>query len=157
MLASTATFEGRVAGANLFGIKLVKESKRNIGIYSTYIAGLALGVAGLTETAASEEGFEIVTGMAGGADRHPGKFEDTSNIKLKLIFARDRGSILGAEVAGGKSVGEITNILGLAIQKRLTASELFTVQFGTHPHLTASPVGYQIVKAAEDALAKLTK
>jgi NADPH-dependent 2,4-dienoyl-CoA reductase/sulfur reductase-like enzyme len=157
MLASTATFEGRVAGANLFGIKLVKESKRNIGIYSTYIAGLALGVAGLTETAASEEGFEIVTGMAGGADRHPGKFEDTSNIKLNLIFARDRGSILGAEVAGGKSVGEITNILGLAIQKRLTASELFTVQFGTHPHLTASPVGYQIVKAAEDALAKLTK
>jgi len=31
------------------------------------------------------------------------------------------------------------------------------VQFGTHPHLTASPVGYQIVKAAEDALAKLVK
>ncbi|MGC9373098.1 MAG: FAD-dependent oxidoreductase [Thermovirgaceae bacterium] len=157
MLASTATFEGRVAGANLFGIKLVKESKRNIGIYSTDLAGLALGVAGLTETAASEEGFEIVTGMAGGVDRHPGKFEDTSNIRLKLIFARDRGSILGAEVAGGKSVGEMTNILGLAIQKRLTASELFAVQFGTHPHLTASPVGYQIVKAAEDALAKLAK
>lgn len=157
MLASTATFDGRVAGANLFSIKIVKECKRNIGIYSTDIAGLALGVAGLTETAASEEGFEIVTGMAGGVDRHPGKFEDTSNVKLKLIFARDRGSILGAELAGGKSVGEMTNILGLAIQKRLTASELFTFQFGTHPHLTASPVGYQIVKAAEDALAKLVK
>lgn len=157
MLASTATFDGRVAGANLFGIKLVKESKRNIGIYSTDIAGLALGVAGLTETAAAEEGFDVVTGMAGGVDRHPGKFEDTSNVKIKLIFARDRGSILGAELAGGKSVGEMTNILGLAIQKRLTASELFAVQFGTHPHLTASPVGYQIVKAAEDALVKLSR
>ncbi|MCF7936754.1 MAG: FAD-dependent oxidoreductase [Synergistales bacterium] len=155
MLASTATFEGRVAGANMFQIKLVKESKRNIGIYSTDMAGIALGVAGLTETAATAEGFEIVTGVFSGADRHPGKFEDTSTIHLKLIFSRDRGAILGAELAGGKSVGEMTNILGLAIQKRLTASEIYTVQFGTHPHLTASPAAYQIVKAAEDALAKL--
>jgi len=155
MLASTATFEGRVAGANLFGIKIVKESKSNIGIYSTDIAGISLGVAGLTETAALAEGFEILTGKAEGADRHPGKFEDASKISIKLIFSKDRGSILGAEVAGGKSVGELTNILGLAVQKRLTASELYTVQFGTHPHLTASPVGYQIVKAAEDALSKM--
>lgn len=155
MLASTATFEGRVAGANLFGIRFVKESKRNIGIYSTDIAGQAMGVAGLTETAALDEGFEIITGKSEGPDRHPGKFEDVSKISIKLIFSRDRASILGAEVAGGKSVGEITNILGLAIQKRLTASELYTVQFGTHPHLTASPVGYQIVKAAEDALSKV--
>jgi len=62
---------------------------------------------------------------------------------------------LGAELAGGKSVGEMVNIFGLAIQKRLTASELYAVQFGTHPHLTASPVAYQVVKAAEDGLVKL--
>jgi len=154
MLASTATFEGRVAGANLFNIKLVKESKCNIGIYSTHIAGLTLGVAGLTETVACKEGFEIVIGEASGPDRHPGKLEGASNIKVKLIFSKDRGSILGAELAGGKSVGEMINIMGLAIQKRLTASEIYTVQFGTHPHLTASPVGYQIIKAAENALTK---
>ncbi|HPJ25545.1 MAG TPA: FAD-dependent oxidoreductase, partial [Synergistaceae bacterium] len=127
MLASTATFEARVAGVNLFGIKIVKESKSNIGIYSTDIAGLSLGVAGLTETDARQEGFDIVTGSAGGVDRHPGKFEDTCNVKVKLIFSRDRGSILGAELAGGKSVGEMVNIFGLAIQKRLTASELYAV------------------------------
>jgi len=155
MLASTATMEGRVSGVNLFGIKLVRESKSNIGIYSTEIAGLSLGVAGLTETAATKEGFEIITGVAQGPDRHPGKFDDVSKIQLKLIFSKDRGAILGAEVAGGKSVGEMTNILGLAIQKRLTASELYTVQFGTHPRLTSSPTAYQIVKAAEDAIVKM--
>ncbi len=47
------------------------------------------------------------------------------------------------------------NVLALAIQKRLTASELYTLQIATHPLLTASPVGYQILQAAEDALAKL--
>ncbi|WP_237268666.1 hypothetical protein [Thermococcus celer] len=46
------------------------------------------------------------------------------------------------------------NVLALAIQRRLTASELYTLQIATHPLLTASPVAYPILMAAEDALAK---
>ncbi len=34
-------------------------------------------------------------------------------------------------------------------------SKLVTFQMGTHPALTASPIAYPIVKAAEDALSKL--
>ena len=155
MLASTATFEARIAGANLFKLQIVRENRRTIGAYSTHIAGLTLAAAGLTEEAAKREGFEIIVGRATGPDRHPAKFPDTSTVTVKLIFSRDRGAILGAQIAGGKSVGEMINILALAIQKRLTASELYTMQIATHPLLTASPVGYQILKAAEDALAKL--
>ncbi|AJC71208.1 FAD-dependent pyridine nucleotide-disulfide oxidoreductase [Thermococcus guaymasensis DSM 11113] len=155
MLASTATFEARIAGANLFKLQIVRENRRTIGAYSTHIAGLTLAAAGLTEEAAKREGFEIIVGRATGPDRHPAKFPDTSTVTVKLIFSRDRGAILGAQIAGGKSVGEMINILALAIQKRLTASELYTLQIATHPLLTASPIGYQILKAAEDALAKL--
>lgn len=155
MLASTATFEARIAGANLFKLQIVRENRRTIGAYSTHVAGLTLGAAGLTEEAARKEGFEVIVGTAKGPDRHPAKFPDTSMVTVKLIFSRDRGAILGAQIAGGKSVGEMINILALAIQKRLTASELYTLQIATHPLLTASPVGYQILKAAEDALAKL--
>ncbi|ANF22877.1 FAD-dependent oxidoreductase [Thermococcus piezophilus] len=155
MLASTATFEARIAGANLFKLQIVRENRRTIGVYSTRVAGLTLAAAGLTEEAAKKEGFEVIIGRAKGPDRHPAKFTDTSMVTVKLIFSRDRGAILGAQIAGGKSVGEMINILALAIQKRLTASELYTLQIATHPLLTASPIGYQIVKAAEDALAKL--
>ena len=155
MLASTATFEARIAGANLFKLQIVRENRRTIGAYSTHIAGLALAAAGLTEEAAKKEGFEVIVGYGKGPDRHPAKFPDTSMVTVKLIFSRDRGAILGAQIAGGKSVGEMINILALAIQKRLTASELYTLQIATHPLLTASPVGYQILQAAEDALAKL--
>ncbi|ACJ15614.1 NADH:polysulfide oxidoreductase [Thermococcus onnurineus NA1] len=155
MLASTATFEARIAGANLFRLQIVRENRRTIGVYSTHVAGLTLAAAGLTEEAARREGFEVIVGYGKGPDRHPAKFPDTSMVTVKLIFSRDRGAILGAQIAGGKSVGEMINILALAIQKRLTASELYTLQIATHPLLTASPVGYQIVKAAEDALAKL--
>ncbi len=155
MLASTATFEARIAGANLFKLQIVRENRRTIGAYSTHIAGLTLAAAGLTEEAAKREGFEIIVGRATGPDRHPAKFPDTSTVTVKLIFSRDRGAILGAQIVGGKSVGEMINILALAIEKRLTASELYTTQIATHPLLTASPIGYPIVKAAEDALAKL--
>lgn len=155
MLASTATFEARIAGANLFKLQIVRENRRTIGAYSTHVAGLSLAAAGLTEEAARKEGFEVIVGYGMGPDRHPAKFPDTSTVTVKLIFSRDRGAILGAQIAGGKSVGEMINILALAIQKRLTASELYTLQIATHPLLTASPVGYQILQAAEDALAKL--
>ncbi|ASJ08637.1 pyridine nucleotide-disulfide oxidoreductase [Thermococcus siculi] len=155
MLASTATFEARIAGANLFKLQIVRENRRTIGVYSTHVAGLTLAAAGLTEEAAKKEGFEVIVGYGKGPDRHPAKFPDTSMITAKLIFSRDRGAILGAQIAGGKSVGEMINVLALAIQKRLTASELYTLQIATHPLLTASPVGYQILQAAEDALAKL--
>jgi len=61
MLASTATAEARIAGANLYELKVVRENKGTIAIYSTYIDGLVLGSAGLTEQSARKEGFEIVS------------------------------------------------------------------------------------------------
>ncbi|GAH74229.1 unnamed protein product, partial [marine sediment metagenome] len=62
MLASTATAEARIAGANLYSLKVVRENKGTIAIYSTYIDGKVLGSAGLTENSAAKEGFEIVVG-----------------------------------------------------------------------------------------------
>jgi hypothetical protein len=38
----------------------------------------------------------------------------------------------------------------------MTADEIVLFQAGTHPALTASPIAYQLVNAAENALVKLT-
>ena len=116
MLASTATAEARIAGANLYILKVVRENKGTIAIYSTYIDGKVLGSAGLTENAAEKESFEIVTGNAEGVDKHPGTLPGASKIKLKLIFSKNSGIILGGQVAGGMSCGEIINLIGIAIQ-----------------------------------------
>ena len=37
-------------------------------------------------------------------------------------------------------------------QKKMTADEIATFQAGTHPALTASPIAYQLVNAAEMAI-----
>ncbi len=155
MLASTATAEARIAGANLYKLKVVRENKGTIEIYSTYIDGKALGSAGLTENTAKREGFEIVTGNAESVDKHPPTLPGASKIKVKLIFSKNSGIILGGQVAGGMSCGEIINLIGVAIQKRMSFAELETLQMATHPCLTSAPTVYPIVLAAQDASNKM--
>ena len=155
MLASTATAEARIAGSNLYQIKVVRENKGTIAIYSTYIDGLVLGSAGLTEKSAKKEGFEIVTGSVEGFDKHPSSLSDASKVKVRLIFSKQSGIILGGQVAGGMSCGELINLIGVAVQKRMSSTELETLQMATHPYLTSAPTMYPIVLAAQDASGRM--
>lgn len=149
MLASTATFDARVVGMNLFGIKIIKQNKGNISIFSSAIEGLATGAAGITEATARKEGIEIRVGKFSAVDRHPGTIPDKSPQTVKLIFSKSGGVILGAQVVTGKSAGELINILGVAIQQGMSAIDIVTLQFGTHPLLTAAPTMYPAIVAAE--------
>jgi len=151
-LASVATNEARIAGANLFELK--RKNEGAIGVFSTFVAGLAVGTAGLTESAAKKAGFDIVTEIATGPDRHPGEMPGVSDLHVKLIFEKDTGIILGGQVWGGVSVGEILNSISAAITGKMKADDIATFQMGTHPALTASPIAYQLVNAAENALRK---
>lgn len=155
MLASTACAEARIAGMNLYKLSAIKTFSGTISIFSTAIGGTGIGVAGLTETVALGEGFDIVTGKFEGIDRHPGTLEDTHKQFVKLIVGKESGVILGGEVSGGLSVGELTNTIGLIIENRMSINALLTAQIGTHPLLTASPAGYPLLKAAEDASSKI--
>lgn len=155
MLASTACAEARVAGMNLFNIHVVKTFSGTIGIYSTAIGEFGFGTAGLTENRAKEEGISIETGLFEGIDRHPGNLPDVHKQMVKLIVAKYSGVIIGGEVIGGLSAGELTNVIGLAIENRMSVNGLLISQIGTHPCLTASPAAYPLIKAAEIIAAKL--
>jgi len=153
MLASIATAEARIAGANLFDTRC--SNCGVIGVFTTIIGERAFGCAGLTEAVAKQEGFEVVTGESAAVDRHPGSMPGAVPTKVKLIFAKDNGLLVGGGVSGGRSVGELMNVISACIQHRMTAYEVSLFQMGTHPALTASPIAYQLTNAAELAVAKL--
>ncbi|MFA9463106.1 MAG: FAD-dependent oxidoreductase [Velocimicrobium sp.] len=157
MLASTACAEARVAGLNLYHLSTFQSFSGTIGIYSTNIGSSSYGVAGLTEQAALKEGFNIVTGEFTGIDRHPGKLDNAHKQTVKLIVSKDSKHILGGEVVGGNSVGELTNVIGFIIQGGFSLTDLLVAQIGTQPMLTASPAAYPLIKAAEAILMKLKK
>ena len=149
MLASTACAEARIAGMNLFDLQVVKTFSGTIAIYSTAIGDTGFGTAGITEQRAEQEGIATITGMFEGVNRHPGNLPDTHKQLVKLIAAKNSGVIIGGEVIGGMEAGELTNVIGLALQNRMSVNSFLTMQIGTHPCLTASPAAYPLIKAAE--------
>ena len=154
-LASQATTEARIAGANLFGIR--RRMNCAIGIFSTCFGDLAIGSAGITERRAGEFGIDVVTAEVAAPDEHPGAMPGAQELGVKLVFEKDTSLLLGGQVYGGKSVGELTNFIGSMIQNKMRADEVCTFQMGTHPMLTASPVAYQVANAAQIALMKMRK
>jgi NADPH-dependent 2,4-dienoyl-CoA reductase/sulfur reductase-like enzyme len=155
MLASTACAEARTAGMNLFKLSAIKTFSGTISIFTTALGNSGFGVAGLKESTAIQENFNYITGVFEGIDRHPGTLKDTHQQYVKLIIGKESGVILGGEVFGGLSIGELTNTIGIIIQNRMTIFSLLTSQIGTHPLLTASPAAYPLLRAAENALSKI--
>jgi len=150
MLASTATTEARIASRNLFG-KFVRKKVGTISSYSTKIEDLVLSSTGIIEKTAAERGLKIIVGNAESFDKHPKSMPNISKIKVKLIFS-ELGTILGGQIAGGESAGEMINIISTAIQKKFSLSELEDLQIATHPKLTPAPTSYPIINAAQNAL-----
>ena len=155
MLASTATAEARILGYNLFAIKLLRNFVGTLSIFSTEIGGTVFASAGAIDQSAESANIEYVTGSFIDVDRHPGTIKDAKPLMVKLVVSPRTGTIIGGEMYGGKSVGELINVVGLAIQKEVTVYELISFQIGTHPLLTTAPTKYVLIKAAEMAAVQI--
>jgi NADH oxidase (H2O2-forming) len=153
-LASIACSEARIAGANLFGSQ--RESVGTIGVFSSAIGDRSFAVAGLSENSAKQQGYEVITGTAEGPNRHPGSMPGMANQKVKLIFERRTKVLIGTQMMGDNAVGELINVASACIQHKMTIDDIACFQMGTHPALTASPVVYQFVNAAESALLSMS-
>jgi len=154
-LASIAQLEARIAGANVFGLR--RESDGTLGVWSTAVGDLAMGTAGLTESMAMQRGYQVVCGTVETPNRHPGGMPGAAPMKVKLVFERHSQVLLGGQVRGSVSIGEMINTVAACVQKRMTAEDIAMFQMGTHPALTASPIAYPLVNAAEVAISQMRK
>lgn len=151
-LASIATMEARIAGANLF--KDHRKNSGTLGCFSTVLNQKAFACVGLTETHAKSLGYDVVCGEAESINRHPGALPGGAMMKVKLVFLKEKMELLGGEIFGALSGGELINALSGFISQKVTADEIALFQAATHPCLTASPIAYPLVTAAENALKK---
>jgi NADPH-dependent 2,4-dienoyl-CoA reductase/sulfur reductase-like enzyme len=155
MLASNATAEARIAGTNLYGIRVPRQIQGTIAAFSTQIGKIVFASAGMTNRTCLKEGFRVVTATAEAPDRHPGTLPGARPMSVQLIFADRSGTLLGGQISGGLSVGELINVVALSIQKRVTVRELDMMQIATHPLLTSAPTVHPFINAAHIALAKM--
>lgn len=155
MLASVATSEARIAGANLFSSHM--HFCGVISVFATIIDGRAFGVAGMTERTARENGMSVVVGKAEAPDTHPAGMPNSAKLSVKLLFAAETGIIVGGAVSGGKTTGELVNVISACILHKMSADDIVAFQMGTHPALTSSPIAYPIVNAACKAVLSVRK
>jgi NADPH-dependent 2,4-dienoyl-CoA reductase/sulfur reductase-like enzyme len=154
-LASVATREGKIAAANLY-----LPQWRNIGtvgVFSTVIGQTAITMAGLTDVQANKLGYDVVTGEAEAVSKHPGTMPGAEPMRVRLIFDRRSGKMMGGCACCAMTAGEVGNIMAAAIVNGMTMEQVALFPIGTHPWLTATPLGYQITDAASDALHKTKK
>ena len=155
-LASVASSEGMIAASNLY--RSERKSIGTIGAFGTSVGNCSIGSAGLTSHAASEAGIAYVVGEAVSPNRHPGCLPGViMDMKAKLLVREDDGRIIGGHVRGGEATADMVNIIAAAIQSSLTAEQLATMQYATHPLLTASPLFYHVMLAAENATVHLKR
>ena len=124
-------------------------------VFSTVLGGSAFAAAGLTKSQAEAKGYSVIVGESEAVNRHPGCMPGAANLKVRLIFEAGSGVILGGQVTGATSGGELINVVSACINQRMTADDIATFQTGTHPALTASPIAYQLVNAAENAIGNM--
>ena len=157
MLASTAMAEGRLVGSNLYSIRVIRQYPGVLGSFSTKIGGIAFAVCGITERRAKARLLDYTIGTAKAVDRHPGKLPGASEVTVKLIFSTYSHTLMGAQIIGGDSAGEMINIMSVMILNKMTDIDINNLQIGTHPLLTASPIAYPIINATMDAIKKWYK
>jgi NADH oxidase (H2O2-forming) len=157
MLASTATAEARTAVSALYGIKYAKTFSGTIATFSTVVDERVFSSVGVTEAEALKEGLEIESAMITVDDKHPAKLPNDSKQTIKLICMKRSGKVIGAQIVGSVDVGEMINILALAIENQVNIYSLINLQVATHPLLTSAPTTYPIAKVAQMLDLKINK
>jgi pyruvate/2-oxoglutarate dehydrogenase complex dihydrolipoamide dehydrogenase (E3) component len=156
-LASIAASEGMIAAGNLYA-SFPRKTRGALGAFATKVGSRSIAAAGLTTQAAEQQGIDIIVADAVASNMHPGSLPNAiADMKVKLIFEKENGTLIGGHVCGGDSSAELANAIAVAVQTRITAEDLAVMQFATHPLLTASPVGYQLMVAAETARIAIAK
>jgi NADPH-dependent 2,4-dienoyl-CoA reductase/sulfur reductase-like enzyme len=158
MLASTAASEARILGYNLYDVSLTRPFPGALSVFSTVLNDTAYASAGgVVESVLEEATINYITGEFEDVDKHPGTLKDTSKLYVKLVVSPQTGIIIGCEMRGGKSIGELINLAALTIEKSMTVYEMLSFQVGTHPLLTTAPTKYVLIKAAENAISNIKK
>ncbi len=150
-LASVSALEGKIAGSNLY--KLNQKSRGVVGAFTTKVGNISVGTAGFTKKMCKDNNIDYYEGEITAPDRHPGYLQGcTAETIVKLIFEKKTDALIGGHVIGGVQAADMTNILALAVQQGVTVNEISCIQYATHPLLTGSPLVYQVMWAAENAL-----
>ncbi len=80
---------------------------------------------------------------------------EAKKVRMKLIGDKQKGRILGGQVASGNPVTDKVDLITMAIQYGLTLEDLTRFSYSAQPYQSFFPANNLLVTAAEDMLKKM--
>ncbi len=130
-MGSTANISGRILARNLAGEEIEYPGVLGTGVVKLP-GGVNAGRTGLTETAAREAGYDVITALSVVDDKahyYPG----AGSFILKLTADRATRKLLGVQVIGSGAVDKITDIGVTAISLGASVDQLSSLDFAYAP------------------------
>ena len=150
-LAGPANKQARILADNLVGRDSVYAGSYGSAVLK--VGALTAASVGWTERRLRQMGVayeKLYTHPASSASYYPGAMQ----IHLKLLFAKDDGRILGAQIVGGKGVDKRIDVIATAMRAGLKAPALAELELAYAPPFSSAkdPVNFAGM-IAESALA----
>jgi NADPH-dependent 2,4-dienoyl-CoA reductase/sulfur reductase-like enzyme/rhodanese-related sulfurtransferase len=145
-LAGPANKQGRIAADNICGLTSEYEGTQGSAILKVF--DMAVATTGINEATAKRLRLnydKVFAWLSGHAGYYPG----SKSMSIKVIFDKDSGKILGAQVAGFNGVDKRCDILAVAVRLGLTANDLTKLELCYAPPYGSAKdpvnmVGYMI-------------
>jgi len=151
-LGTTANKQGRVAGDNVSG--RFAQMKGVVGTAALKMFDLHIARTGLSVEQSKGLGVKFETTLIDAYSR-AGYSSCKKPITIKLIFKKQNGQLLGAQIVGGEGVAKRVDILAMALHQKMTVYEIAELDLSYAPPF--SPVWDPILIAANQAIKKLKK
>ena len=129
-LAGPANKQGRVAADNLCGIASTFRGSQGSSVLKLF--DMTIAATGINEKQAKEAGIaydKTVTFSASHATYYPG----ATDMTIKVLFARDTGRVLGAQIVGFEGVDKRIDVLAAAIRAGMTGADLTELDLAYAP------------------------
>ncbi len=129
-LAGPANRQGRIAGANAAGAKMIYPGA--LGTSIVRILNMTVGFTGLNSAQATKAGFTFFTSLTRD-NSHAHYYPGSKPLMIKLVAEEGTGRLLGAQVLGEVGVDKRVDVLATAIAGKMSVFDLEQLDLAYSP------------------------
>lgn len=134
-LAGPANKQGRIAADNIAGRKTKYEG--TLGTAIAKIFDMVVASTGINEKTAKRLGIEYEVSYTHPA-AHATYYPNAPSMSMKIIFEKERGRLLGAQIVGYQGVDKRIDVLATCIRKDLTVFDLMELELAYAPPFSSA-------------------
>lgn len=129
-LAGPANRQGRIAGTNAAGGKLIYPGA--LGTSIVRVLDMTVGFTGMNSAQAAAAGFSTFTSMTRDFS-HAHYYPGATPVVIKVIAEEGTGRLLGAQVLGEQGIDKRTDVFATAIAGKMSVFDLETLDLAYSP------------------------